>query len=495
MPLGLELSAVLDPVHHPTTSRVDRSPDCPDPARELVADRLRDARVSLQRDAVADEGHRRYPARRAPGSLTASASMETVPTTSARPSADEDLRPREVAPEAVGVADRDDPDPCLLDRHEPPTVAGRGAGREAAAPGRPPTPSEAPARDPIAARPRPTGRCRTARSRSALRRAATPAARAPRRCWRRGARTGPRTARSPARKRSSCRRANTGSVSDVARCVISPTTTASRLGQLREAPAAHPGVELQVDVHAFGDAPVGHDELEPRLARPRDLLARGGTEHDDPHVAVQASQRERLAHRRDAERGRPALERAPRGVGRTVAVAVGLDDRPELGRSDDACEQASVATDRADVDRDERAGHGHILAVASCPAGHAIQDRGQRGGDVGGDEARLVRHGSGGEAVRDGRCGRGVDRRRGPSRGTRRRCRSARRPSRRWRARAARCRRRPSDRRARARSCRRPSAGRPRRSARPRAQRPRAGARRPTRAPRRAAAPARRRAE
>ena len=27
VPLGLELPAVLDPVHHPTTSRVDRSPD------------------------------------------------------------------------------------------------------------------------------------------------------------------------------------------------------------------------------------------------------------------------------------------------------------------------------------------------------------------------------------------------------------------------------------------------------------------------------------
>jgi hypothetical protein len=27
VPLDLELSAVLDPVHHPTTSRVDRSPD------------------------------------------------------------------------------------------------------------------------------------------------------------------------------------------------------------------------------------------------------------------------------------------------------------------------------------------------------------------------------------------------------------------------------------------------------------------------------------
>src|SRR6185312_4673431 len=75
---------------------------------------------------------------------------------------------------------------------------------------------------------------------------------------------------------------------------------------------------------------------------------------------------------------------------RTVAVAVGLDDRPELGRSDDPCEQVSVAPDRADVDRDQRAGHGHILAAA-LPRRH--------GSRIGGSAAATS------EATRPAWCG------------------------------------------------------------------------------------------
>ena len=69
------------------------------------------------------------------------------------------------------------------------------------------------------------------------------------------------------------------------------------------------------------------------------------------------AQREPLRHGRDAEHGRARPERGAADVRGAVAVAVGLDDRPELGALERAQERARVAPDRAEIDRELRSGH------------------------------------------------------------------------------------------------------------------------------------------
>ncbi len=143
-----------------------------------------------------------------------------------------------------------------------------------------------------------------------------------------------------------------------------PDDRRPRLTELGEPPAAHPGVELEVERHTLGQPLVGGGQLEPRLAGEGDLDVLGRPENEDAGVRLRGAEGQRLADRRDAQRRRAARKRRPGNVGCTVSVPVGLDDRPELGRSDDTGEASGVAVNGADVDRDERAGHGRILAGA-----------------------------------------------------------------------------------------------------------------------------------
>src|SRR5688572_3840265 len=82
----------------------------PDPRHDLVADRLRDAGVRLRPDAVAEQRHRR-----ADRQLAVELDRESVhrdrPDDASELAGDTNLGPGQVAPEAVGVADRDDADP------------------------------------------------------------------------------------------------------------------------------------------------------------------------------------------------------------------------------------------------------------------------------------------------------------------------------------------------------------------------------------------------
>ena len=129
-------------------------------------------------------------------------------------------------------------------------------------------------------------------------------------------------------------------------------------GQLRQAVPAHPGVELQVDTYPFGNLRVGHRQLETGLARVRDLtVRRGWAHHEDAHAGKLARQRKPLGNSGNAQRSRARAQRRARDVGRPVAVAVRLDDRPELGAVEGADEVADVATQRAEVDRELRAVH------------------------------------------------------------------------------------------------------------------------------------------
>src|SRR5581483_10152133 len=102
----------------------------------------------------------------------------------------------------------------------------------------------------------------------------------------------------------------------------------------------------------------GDDELELRLARPRDLAVARWSQHDDPGTRELAAEVEAFRDGCDAERGRALTECGPRHVGGAVAVAVRLDHGPELGAGEGAAKRARVAAKSAEVDLDLRAGHG-----------------------------------------------------------------------------------------------------------------------------------------
>ena len=127
--------------------------------------------------------------------------------------------------------------------------------------------------------------------------------------------------------------------------------------QLGDSPAAHAGVELQVDAHALGDLAVGDHELQARIARLGDLAARGRPEHENAHGAERLPEREPFRHGRHAERGRSRPERRAADIRGAVAVAVRLDHRPQLGALEHAPKRGRVAPDGAEVDRQLGAGH------------------------------------------------------------------------------------------------------------------------------------------
>ena len=103
-------------------------------------------------------------------------------------------------------------------------------------------------------------------------------------------------------------------------------------GELREPPAPHARVELEVDRDALGDVgrPRRTARAAPRAPR-RPPPAPSGRGRRSARAGSARAQLERLAERRDAERRRAGLERRPPDVDRAVPVAVGLDDRPQLG--------------------------------------------------------------------------------------------------------------------------------------------------------------------
>ena len=227
----------------------------------------------------------------------------------------------------------------------------------------------------------------------------------------------------------------------MARCVIRPTTERPGEGSSPSPQRPIPVSSLRCTGTPSGTSASHCRQLERPRARMRDVPVRGRAEDEDPRVGESGAEREALAHRGDAQRDRAARQRRPPGVGGAVAVPVGLDDGPQLGRRDAVGEHAGVVADRAEVDRDERAGH-------------------VRRGPRAAPRRRPTRRGRPG-ARRAARRGRGRQppprrprRARGPSRGMRRRSRSARPPCRRSRASRARGRRRRCGRRVRARSCR-----------------------------------------
>ena len=88
------------------------------------------------------------------------------------------------------------------------------------------------------------------------------------------------------------------------------------------------------------DRPVADDELEPRLASLASIARRA--EDDDARSRQDTSEGQSLGHVRDAQGRRARVRRGPGHVGRAVSVAVGLDDRPELGVAEQAPEVRDV---------------------------------------------------------------------------------------------------------------------------------------------------------
>ncbi len=80
---------------------------------------------------------------------------------------------------------------------------------------------------------------------------------------------------------------------------------ARRLHELREPVAAHPRVELDVDADTLGNFRIGDGELDVRVASVGDLAARVERTHaEDPRSRELLPQLERLRHRRHAQRPR-----------------------------------------------------------------------------------------------------------------------------------------------------------------------------------------------
>ena len=252
---------------------------------------------------------------------------------SAHFSRDPHLGAGQVAAEPVGVADRHDPDPGVALGDEEPARSRSTRRPAGASTARSRSSTRAPARG----RPRPdpsrTARARRARCRSERRRTATPGAGARRRCSRRAASDEP-AASVAARKRSICTRAKSGSVSAVARCVITPATARVGRRQLRDAPAAHAGVELHVHDDAFGDLLARDDELQPGLARLGDFARRRRPEDEHPRrrEGVGAARAPRRRWRRTAPARPPRAQHLRSRAHRARRRRPSRPPRPRLRR-------------------------------------------------------------------------------------------------------------------------------------------------------------------
>ena len=130
----------------------------------------------------------------------------------------------------------------------------------------------------------------------------------------------------------------------------------------RQSPPAHAGVEL--DVHGERRGGAGAQPVVRLARRDRDLdvmhlrLLAGNQRphHQHRDVRQPLAQGDGLLMGRDAQPGGSRRERRGAHVCSAVAVAVGLDDGPQLGRRRGVRQEAAVVGHRAEVDRHGGAG-------------------------------------------------------------------------------------------------------------------------------------------
>ena len=183
---------------------------------------------------------------------------------------------------------------------------------------------------------------------------ATPEAEGQRRCWR-AWRIGcvwPRRLF----EALDCARANSGSLSAVARWVMSPTTS-WLAPQFREPPPPHPGVELEVGPNALRDRQFPHGELETRPPAP--AKSPGPLTGPSTGCAPRKTRRGAPAPLPlSRRRGRRTLgERRAGDVDGPMAVAVRLDDGPQRRALEHVEQPAGIPPHGAEIDRDLRPMH------------------------------------------------------------------------------------------------------------------------------------------
>ena len=269
--------------------------------------------------------------------------------------ADGNLRPGEVAAEPVRVPDRDDPDPRRPLGDERPSVARAVTRRELL--------DEREVRLPAQRRHQPSRGRVVPEGRDPVQRDSAPRRIEPRsgipEC-RRAVRDVPGQAGVRLGRRAKALDLEPREVRiALGRREVAhqPDDVASRRRQLREAPAPHSRIQLEMNRHSLGDAAVGRHELEPRRDRLGHLAVGRRAEDDDPRLGQCSPDLERLAHVRDAQRGRASVERRTRDVHRPVPVAVGLDDGPQLGTLERAQQCPGVRAHRRGIQRKPRAVH------------------------------------------------------------------------------------------------------------------------------------------
>ena len=255
----------------------------------------------LERNPVTDERHAGS-GRAGPGSRTASASIEIVPTTSHMLVSDEHLRPGHVAAESVRVANRHDPDPGVLGGAKRPPVARRlprgelrtwASSLSQRSAGRGPTSASSPRGRPVKRDPAP-GRVET-RDGQHQRGGAV------RRVTREDLRTAPSHGGSAraGRRRTRSRSRRSRGASSARRPRIRPR-------QLGEPPATHARVELQVHGDALRHTLIGHVSSSEASRASRNSPAPSGRA---PGAAPGSwAQRHGLADRGDGEHGRAGPE-------------------------------------------------------------------------------------------------------------------------------------------------------------------------------------------
>src|SRR5215207_3651405 len=342
------------------SSRIDDPPKTPGTAGrishsacQLVVDRPGDTRVLLEQQSVADERDAR-PDRKLAGELDRNRVHRHRSDDPLPPAVHEDLRPGQIPPEAVRVADRDDPDPRLAPGDEAAPVARRLARPQALYLGEAAVPREHGLEAVVAG----IG----AERREAVERDADAD----------GVEAGLREAERTSAVRGVAldpERIGRGAeavglhpgevgVAVSAREVRHDGDHLARgARQFGETPAAHACVELQVHRDALLNRHGAHRELEARLARRHEIVS--GPHDENAGVREGRAERQRFLHGRHAERVGSLRERHSRDIERPVAITVGLDDGPERRALDRAAQRPDVSPKRAEIDRKLRAGDDH----------------------------------------------------------------------------------------------------------------------------------------
>ena len=129
------------------------------------------------------------------------------------------------------------------------------------------------------------------------------------------------------------------------------------------------GIAAPVAATALASASIPLAVYTTGVSRVHDGLGRVGhrlRQHEDRRVDARVAQLDAFLDERDAEHRGARVDRGPTHRDRAVAVAVGLDDREQLGRRGDRLQRPNVVAIAAEVDlRPDRSVRGHASLTSS----------------------------------------------------------------------------------------------------------------------------------